>query len=354
MLRLPKFELATPRTVGEAVTLLSEAGPAAMVIAGGTDLLPNMKHELFTPELLVSLAEIAELKGIRASPDGGLEIGSMTTIEQLAASELVRERAPCLAQAAGLIAGPQLRSMGTLGGNVLLDTRCQWYNQTYFWREALGFCLKKDGTLCHVVQGGSKCVAAASNDTVPALMTLDASLRIENKEGARGVAVNDFWLSDGIYNKRLASGEILAQILIPPTPKGHRGAYGKLRERGSIDFPLLGVAARLDLDARGAIERADLVLTALAARPVRVQKSAELLRGVKIDSPELERAIERTADAAFKQCHPLENVPGDADYRREMIPVYVRRTLRAAAEGSGPVHHLDSRPPQPHDSQPVA
>ena len=338
MLRIPKLEVARPTTVSEAVTILVEVGPAAMVVAGGTDLIPNLKHELFTPDVLVSLGAIDELKGIREEAGGWIAIGAMTSIADVAASELLRRRTPALAQAASLVAGPQLRSMGTLGGNVMLDTRCQWYNQTYFWRSALGFCLKKDGTLCHVVAGGKKCVAAASNDTAPALMTLGAMLEIEGPEGRRSLPVDEFWVADGIWNKKLEPGEILVEARIPPTPAGHRGAYGKLRERGSIDFPLLGVAARIDLDAGGVVERADLVVTALAARPLRIQQAAAILAGAKTGTPGFEERISEAADQAYKRCHPLENIPGDADYRREMVPVLVRRTLVAAANGEGPVH----------------
>jgi 4-hydroxybenzoyl-CoA reductase subunit beta len=340
MLRLPKFEIARPRKLSEAVSLLAEAGPGSMVIAGGTDLVPNMKHELFTPDLVVSLAAIPELRGIRRDTDGALAIGAMTSLEEVAASELVRAQAPALAQAVGLVAGPQLRSMGTLGGNVMLDTRCQWYNQTYFWRQALGFCMKKDGTLCHVVEGGGKCVAAASNDSAPALMTLGAMLEIEGPDGRRSVAIDEFWSPDGIYNKRIAHGEILAEIRVPATPVGHRGAYGKLRDRGSIDFPLLGVAVRLDVDDSGAIAHADIVLTALAAQPRRVKRVLDSLRAVRIGTPEFESAVAEVAASAHKQCHPLANIPGDDAYRHEMVPVYVKRTLLAAAERSGPVHHI--------------
>ena len=338
MLRLPKFEVARPHSVSEAVTLLSEAGPAAMIVAGGTDLLPNLKHELFTPDLLVSLAEIAELSGVREETNGWIAIGAMTSLADVAAHAALARRAPALAQAAGLVAGPQLRSMGTLGGNVMLDTRCQWYNQTYFWRQALGFCLKKDGTLCHVVAGGKKCVAAASNDTAPALMTLSAVLAIEGPDGRRTIPVDEFWVADGIWNKKLEPGEILVEVRIPPAAPGHRGAYGKLRERGSIDFPLLGVAARLDLDEKGAVADADLVVTALAARPLRILKARASLERTKPGTPEFEAAAALTAAQAQKQCHPLENIPGDADYRREMVPVLVRRTLEAASRGEGPVH----------------
>jgi 4-hydroxybenzoyl-CoA reductase subunit beta len=181
MLRMPKFEVARPTSLEEAVALLASAGERAMLIAGGTDLLPNVKHRLFEPELVISLADVAQLRGIQRDGDGALVIGAMTTVDEVAKSALVQEHAPALAQATSLIAGPQLRRMGTLGGNVMLDTRCQWYNQTYFWRKSLGFCLKKDGSECHVVAGGSKCVAAASNDSAPALMHLEDRRPVEGR-----------------------------------------------------------------------------------------------------------------------------------------------------------------------------
>ena len=339
MLRLPKFELCTPHTVAEAVKLLAEC-PGAMLVAGGTDLVPNMKHELFTPPRVVSLANVRELRGICTRDDGSLVIGAMTSLADVAASDLVRAHAPALAQACSLIAGPQLRTMGTLGGNVLLDTRCQWYNQTYFWRQALGFCMKKDGEVCHVVKGGKNCVAAASNDSAPTLMTLGAMLDLVGPSGPRSVPIDEFWVADGIYNKQLAKDELLVSIRIPKPPAGHRGAYGKLRDRGSIDFPLLGVAVRLDLDGNGVVEHVDIVVTALAAQPKRITKVLDLLRGTRPGTPQFDDAVTQAAALAHKQCKPLENIPGDADYRREMVPVYVKRTLHAAARGDGPVHHV--------------
>ena len=340
MLRLPAFEVAQPESVAQAVALLAEHGQKALLIAGGTDVVPNMKHGLFTPDLVVSLGSIPGLKELCVEDDGTLAIGAMSTLAAVHADERVRAGWPALSQAAGLISGPQLRSMGTLGGNVMLDTRCQWYNQTHFWRQALGFCLKKDGTQCHVVAGGSRCVAAASNDSVPALMTLGAKLVFVGPAGARELALDDLWSADGIFNKRVARDEILVEVRVPPTGAGHRGAYGKLRDRGSIDFPLLGCAVRLDLDAAGAVADADLVLVALQARPVRVRGAAQTLHGTEPGSAAFDAAVREVAGRARKQCTPLANIPGDPDYRREMVPVYVRRTLHAAADGSGPVHHL--------------
>lgn len=339
MLRLPTCEVANPRTVDQALALLAEHGDDAMLIAGGTDLVPNMKHKLFEPQLLVSLAGIDELRDVRET-EGGIEIGAMTTLSELAEHELLIERYPALAQAVSLVAGPQLRNMGTLGGNVMLDTRCQWYNQTYFWRKSLGFCLKKDGDTCHVVKGGSKCVAAASNDSVPALMTLNAVLVLRGEQGERLVPVDEFWKADGIVNKKLEPGELLVAIRIPAPVDGHHGAYGKLRDRGSIDFPLLGMAVRVDLDSAGTVADADLVVTALQARPVRIKKVAEALLGQRPGTQDFADAVEAVCAQAAKQCKPMPNIPGDHDYRRAMVPVYARRTLNAAVNQAGPVHHI--------------
>ncbi len=339
MLRLPAFELAQPETIEAACALFAEHGERAMIVAGGTDLLPNLKHELYDIDVVIALAGIPALDDIEMQGHG-LSIGAMTPLARVAASPDVRSHAPALAQAASLVAGPQHRTMGTLGGNVMLDTRCQWINQSHFWRQALGYCLKKDGSVCHVVEGGKKCVAAASNDSAPALMSLGAKLVFTTTDAERSLPIEDLWVSDGIYNKSSKPGEILTRIVVPLSDSRHRGAYGKLRDRGSIDFPLLGCAVRLDLDDEGIISDCDLVMVALQARPTRVKKIAESLNGVRIGTPEFEAAVEEVARRAHKQCKPLDNIPGDMDYRRRMIPVYVRRTLLAAAEGGGPVHHI--------------
>jgi 4-hydroxybenzoyl-CoA reductase subunit beta len=340
MLRMRPFEVVRPTTVEAAVAALVQHGPAAMPIAGGTDLLPNLKHELHGPSHLVALAGIPELFGISRSADGGLRIGAMTPLDELASSALLRSEAAVLAQAAGLVAGPQLRRMGTLGGNVMLDTRCQWYNQTYFWRSALGFCMKKDGTVCHVVKGGSKCVAAASNDTAPALTVLGAELEFAGPAGTRRLPIQELWRADGIHNKKTEAGELLVAAHLPPQPAGRRSAYGKLRDRGSIDYPLFGVAVRFDRGADGRFTDAQGAVVALAARPLELKGLAELFVGLSPEDPSFDSAVEAAAQAAHKQCHPLANIPGDAAYRRRMVPVYVKRTLRAAARGEGPVHHV--------------
>jgi 4-hydroxybenzoyl-CoA reductase subunit beta len=329
MLRLPPYRLLEPATPQEAVDMLAAEPGEAMLLAGGTDLVPNMKHGLFEPKTVVSLAKVEGLQGV-TDEAGGLRLGPMTTLADLCQHPLVVERAPALAQAAGGVSGPQVRNIGTLGGNVMLDTRCRWYNQTYFWRKGLGYCLKKDGTLCHVVEGGSRCVAAASNDTAPALMTLNASLVFLGPGGERKVAIADLWTTDGIVNKKVSPDELLVAIHVPAQAAGHRGAYAKLRRRDSIDFPLFGCAVRLDLDEQGRVSGADLAAVALVARPVRLKGTQELLAGTQPGNETFDEAVEAVARLAYKRCRPLDNVPGDAEWRREMVPVYVRRALRAA------------------------
>ena len=337
MLRMQPFELVQPTTVDEALALLAQDG--AVALAGGTDLLPNVKHELLSPRIVVALGGIAALQGSVRRADGALSIGALVTLDALAHDATVNAHAPALAQAASLVAGPQLRRMGTLGGNVLLDTRCQWYNQSYFWRTALGYCLKKDGTLCHVVESGSKCVAAASNDTAAPLLTLGAQLELASVRGTRTLALSELYRADGAAHLALEPGELLVRVVVPATPSGHRGAYGKLRERGSIDFPLLGVAARLDADESGAhLAHASLAAVALQARPLLLPKAAAALVGAPLAGERFEAAVAEAVKLAHRQLHPVDNVPGDAAWRKAMVPVYVRETLRAAAAGTGPVH----------------
>jgi len=335
MLRLPRFTLERPTTIESAIQLIADSQGTGRFLAGGTDLIPNLKHEFIEADIVVALEGIEALRGIEVTAEGGLSIGPLTSLVDIAESEDVRRIAPALAQAVESVAGPQQRQMGTIGGNVMLDTRCQWINQSHFWRSSLGFCLKKDGSACHVVEGGKRCVAAASNDSAPALATLGATLDFqkaptEHGGGKRTLGFEDLFKADGAWNKKVGADELLTRIHIPATPEGHHGGYAKLRMRGSIDFPLLGVAARLDVAGEGTIEHADIVVIALQARPTRVRKAAALLVGAKLGEASYTEALEAVMVAAYKQCHPLPNIPGDHEWRQEMVPVFVKRALEAA------------------------
>ena len=330
MLRLQPFDFVQPQSVAETLGLLAKHGRAAKLIAGGTDAMPNLKHGLYEPEVVIGLSALDELRGVAVEPDGTLAIGAMTTLETIESHPLVVARAPGLAQAAHAVAGPTQRTMGTLGGNVCLDTRCVWINQTHFWRKSLGFCLKKDGTVCHVIEGGKTCVAAASNDTATLLCALGATLVIRSVRGARTVAIRDYYKGDGVFNQRLEPDELLAQVRVP-APRRSGGAtwsgYAKLRARNSIDFPKLSIAAAFTTDAAGAIDDATLVVSAIAATPRVIGGIAELARGGRHDDLAL---LARIGERAQKVTVPLTNIDGDTAWRREMVPVFVKRAFLAA------------------------
>src|SRR5688572_4075868 len=240
MLRLHSYEFHRPRSLDAALELVAAHPDDAMLIAGGTDVMPNMKHRLFTPNHLIGIKGLPELRGIYTTHDE-LVIGASETLSDVARNPLVRKHATSLAQAAGSVAGPQLRNMGTIGGNLCLDTRCTYYNQTFFWRDALGFCLKKDGTVCHVTKVGKKCVAAHSADTPPVLMTLDGVIDLVSAAGTRTVSVADFFIADGIWNTVRKPNEIVARVRVPLPPASTRTGFTKVRQRQAIDFPLLNI-----------------------------------------------------------------------------------------------------------------
>lgn len=294
-----------------------------MPIAGGTDLIPNMKHRLFEPEHLVALGGIEAMKGIREE-GGALVIGALETLTAVSRHPLVMRHAPSLAAAAAHVAGPQLRNMGTLGGNLCLDTRCTYYNQTFFWRKALGYCLKKDGTVCHVTKVGARCVAAHSADTPPVLMTLEAEVVLEGPDGRRILPVEEFFVADGIRNTRREPHELVVELRIPTGVEGRRAAYAKLRQRNAIDFPLLTVAVAGEMEEDGSVRDIRGVVTALGARPKVLTGWREIAVGQRLT----EEVMAALAERAHKQCHPLENIPVDPEWRRAMVPVYVRRALR--------------------------
>jgi 4-hydroxybenzoyl-CoA reductase subunit beta len=342
MMTLPPVEVLRPGSVAEAVEAL-RANPGARVLAGGTDIVPNLKYGMYTPHLapqgapdggasgasitLVALRGLSkELRYVRDDA-AGLRLGALCTIDELALSDLLRARLPALADACAQIAGPQLRRMGTLGGNLCLDTRCVYINQSHFWRSALGFCLKKDGTACHVVAGGKRCVAAASNDTAPVLLAFDASVRLVSPRGGRVVPLREFYLADGVHNTVLEPDELLVEVRVPAAAARCRQAFTKLRTRAAIDFPALNLAVALEVEA-GMVKSVSLAVGALAARPALIKGLEEL-----IGRPADARLAEELARRAHKQCKPLTNIGIDPEWRRDILPVLVRRTVLRAIQG---------------------
>lgn len=324
---LPQFKLLRPHALKEALGHLAEHGGNVRILAGGTDLIPSMRQKLFEPEFVVDLRSLKSLRGIQRLPDGSIEIGALTALREIERSEFLRQHFSVLTEAAATVASPVLRNMGTIGGNICLDTRCLWYNQSLTWRKACGFCIKKDGDLCHVAPGGTKCWAAFSGDTPAALLCLNAEIEIASAAGTRRIPLRDFYTGLGDTYRKLQPNELVTRVFLPAAAADYKGVYRKLRIRGSIDYPLAGVAVVLKR-SNGHIADARIGITAVNPAPMLVKDATELLQGKAID----EALAEAVGDLAAKTAKPLTTSALTPEYRREMIRVFTKRALLAAAE----------------------
>jgi 4-hydroxybenzoyl-CoA reductase subunit beta len=323
---LSEFRLFRPRNLPEVWGHLNDHAGNTRVLAGGTDLLPSMRQKLFEPEHVLDLRQIQQLKGIRET-EQGIEIGALTTLYEIEHSALLRESYPVLVEAAKTVASPLIRHMGTIGGNVCLDTRCLWYNQSLTWRKSCGFCIKKDGDLCHVAPGGTKCWAAFSADTPPALLCLNAEIEIASASATRQIPLRDFYTGEGDDYRRLQPSELVTKIILPRSTSGYRGIYRKLRVRGSIDYPLAGVAIAVKR-SNGHIEDIQIALTAVNPAPVVVEGLTALVNRGQID----ESTADHAGELAARTAKPLTTSALTPEYRREMIRVFTKRTLLALFE----------------------
>ncbi len=322
---LPQFKLLRPRSLQETIEFLGKY-KNLRVLAGGTDLIPSMRQKLFDPEFVLDIRHIAELKGIRPQPGFGVEIGALTPLSTIERSAFLRQHYSVLTEAAATVASPVLRNMGTVGGNICLDTRCLWYNQSLTWRKGCGFCIKKDGDLCHVAPGGTKCWAAFSGDTPPALLCLNAEVEIAGPSGTRRIPLQEFYTGIGDNYRKLAPNELLTRVFLPETTADYRGLYRKLRIRGSIDYPLAGVAVVMKR-ANGHVSHAQVAITAVNPAPLLVPKAGALLEGKVIN----EALAEAVGELAAKVAKPLTTSALTPEYRREMIRVFTKRAVLAAA-----------------------
>ena len=323
---LPEFRLLRPRSVEDALAHLGTHQGNIRVLAGGTDLIPSMRQKLFEPQYVLDLRGLSSLRGISPQPDGGVEIGALTTIRALERSDFLRRHFPVLAEAAAAVASPVLRNMGTIGGNICLDTRCLWYNQSLTWRKGCGFCIKKDGDLCHVAPGGTKCWAPFSGDTPPALLCLNAEIEIASADGTRRIPLADFYTGLGDSYRKLQPHELVTRVFLPASSAGYSGVYRKLRVRGSIDYPLAGVAVVMKR-SNGHVADARIGITAVNPAPLLVKGAAELLAGKAVN----ETLAETVGDLAARVSKPLTTSALTPEYRREMIRVFTKRAILAAA-----------------------
>jgi 4-hydroxybenzoyl-CoA reductase subunit beta len=322
MMRLPKFEYHTPQTIADAVKMIGDAGPNGQFVAGGTDLYPNMKRRQQTPRTVISVMRLNELTEISGDAHQGLRIGASVTLSDVCDNPVINRDYPVVASAARTISTPLLRNMGTIGGNLLLDTRCNYYDQNYEWRKGINFCLKKDGDICWVAPGSSKCWAVQSSDLVPVMVALGAKLRFASTLGERIIEAAGLYNDDGIDYLHKRPDELLVDIQLPPVD-GWQASYKKLRRRGAFDFPVLGVAAWIRQE-KDVVTDARVVLGGIAPSPVVIAEASTALIG----KPLSQDAIAAAAEAAYVKARPLDNTDFVYQWRKQMARQYTLRALR--------------------------
>ncbi len=328
MLRLPDFDYYVPRTIDDAVKIMADHGPDAAFVAGGTDLYPNMKRRQQMPTAVIGLSRIDALRSITGEPSTGLCVGAGVTLTELAEDPRIRSSYPMVASAAESISTPLLRNMGTIGGNLLLDTRCNYYDQTFEWRRSIDFCMKKDGNICWVAPSSPKCWAVNSSDEAPLMVALGAKLRFVSPSGERVIEARDLYQNDGIQYMTKRPDELLVDITLPAT-NGWRATYVKLRRRDTYDFPVLGVAARIKTAADGTVTEASLVLGAVSPSPMEVPEAVAKLVG----RPLTDESIQEAAEIAQHLARPLDNTDFMPAWRKQVVETYVTRAFREISRG---------------------
>ncbi len=316
------FELKHPHTVADAAALLAK-DPGARVIAGGTDLVPNLRRRIEHPPVLIDLSAVQDFAGIEWS--GGLVLGAGVTLARIASDGEIARRYPALAQAAASVAAPGHRAVATLGGNLCVDTRCVFYNQSEWWRASNGYCLKRGGETCHVAPQGNHCHAAFSGDVAAALLALDADVEIASVRGVRRMPLPDLYRDDGAAPLTLARDELVTRVHVPRGTEGSASGYRKARARASIDFPLAGVACSLAL-RDGRIAALRIGLTGTNSCPIVLDGTDDLI-GKAVDADVL-AAIGKLVQ---KQVSPMRTTVTQANYRRQVAAALARRLVQELA-----------------------
>ena len=322
MMRLPKFTYRVPKMISDAVKMIADAGGDAMFVAGGTDLYPNMKRRQQTPKTVISVTRLRELHQIRGDASSGMVIGSSVSLTQICEDPTINRDYGFVADAARLISTPILRNMGTIGGNLLLDTRCNYYDQNYEWRKGINFCMKKDGDVCWVAPSSPKCWAVQSSDLAPVMVAIGAKVKLVSGSGERMLDAADLYNNDGIQYLHKRPDELLTEIHLSPR-NGLRAVYKKLRRRGSFDFPVLGVAAALDIADDGKVRGARLILGGVAPAPIDVSEAGRALIGEPLD----QERINAAAEACYLKARPLDNTDFLMNWRKQMARPFVQRAL---------------------------
>jgi 4-hydroxybenzoyl-CoA reductase subunit beta len=322
VLRLPRFKYLRPKTALEAARMAAELGPRAMFVAGGTDLFPKLKRRQFEVEALIGLDFLS--REIRAGSDE-TAVGAGVTLASASADPHLSEQFAGYAEASGLVSSPPLRNAGTIGGNLCVDTRCNYYDMTYEWRKAVGFCMKKDGVICLVAPSSPRCWAVSSSDTGPMAIALEGLVTLAGPDGERELPVAALYRDDGIDYLAKQPDEVVTGLRLPAI-KGNRSAYVKLRRRGSIDFPIAGAAVALQMDGE-TVTRCRIVLSAVASHPLEARAADEFLTGKTLD----DETVRAAAEIAAKPAKPLDNTDLTHFWRKRMVRVVVEQALTKAA-----------------------
>lgn len=317
---MPEFDLKRPTSIAEAAAMLA-AEPGARLLAGGTDLLPKMRRGIERPRVLVDLGAVREFARI-AFTDAGLSLDAGVTISRLAVDDRIARDYAAIAEAARTIAGPGHRSVATVGGNLCLDTRCVFYNQSEWWRAANDYCMKLGGEICHVAPQGKHCHAAFCGDLAPALLALGAEAELCASRGVRRIPLAELYRDDGAAHLTIARDEVLARVLVPRPSEGAVSGYRKARARGAMDFPLAGVACALTVRG-GSLSKLRVALTGTNSRPI-VLDDTEALLGRAIDA----ETLSTLAKLVQKQVSPMRTTVTQSNYRRQVAAVLAQRLLR--------------------------
>jgi 4-hydroxybenzoyl-CoA reductase subunit beta len=325
-MKLPEFDLIQPHSLQEVCSILREREGKAVLLAGGTALLVALRYRLSKPGVVIDLKGLTALDYVDRNESGGLAIGSMVTLETLEKSPLVLNEYALLAQAVQLVAIPPIRRKATIGGNLCLDTRCIYYNQSEFWRSGQEACFKLGGDICHAVEKGRRCQAVYQGDLGPVLLALGAEVKIASAKGEKVIPLTEFFTGRGEKPNVLKPDEILAEVRVPPSGQGAAWVYEKLRVREGMDYPMAGVAVMVKRNRSGTIEQSKMVLGAVGSSPNEISNAEGLLKGHK-PTDDLLQSVSREA---MDKVQPVGNLAMNASYRRKMVGVLVKRALRRA------------------------
>jgi len=306
--------------------MMSDAGPEAMYVAGGTDLYPNMKRRQQVPKVVIGLSQLKQLGAMKGKPAEGMVLGAGLTLTDVTEDRRIQHSYPAVAKAAELISTPLLRNMGSIGGNLLLDTRCNYYDQNYEWRKAIHFCMKKDGDICWVAPSSPRCWAVQSSDCAPVMVAIGAKVKLVSSSGERVIGAAELYHDDGIQHLNKRPDELLTEILLPPV-NGFRATYWKLRRRGSFDFPVLGVATCVRLAGDGTVEDAKIIVGGVGSSPLEAILAQRAIIGKKLT----DETIKESSAAAYPAAKPLDNTDFAMTWRKDMARYYVEGTLRELA-----------------------